>query len=126
MISAQKAMKIHRLAQREWARRSRDLGVSQSEFEYLGAILAQAHRKFEREGDHGQHLHDIVAELGVTKASASAMVGKLEGRGLLRRFPCMMDARAYHIILTDAGRDLLTSAMSIYEAVAEAANEEQT
>lgn len=67
------------------------------------------------EDAHGQHLQDIVTALGVTKASASAMVGKLEGRGLVQRFQCQQDARAQHIILTGTGQALWTTGLSVYE-----------
>ncbi len=67
--------------------------------------------------NHGQHLQDVVAAMGVRKASASAMVLKLEERGMVERVDCQYDARAQHILLTKEGRRLLTQGERIYEAV---------
>ncbi len=109
---------IHRLSHRAWAREAGRIGLSHSEFEYLAAVHAEAQTQFWDGDAHGQHLHNVVDRLGVSKASASAMVSKLEARGLITRIQCQMDARAQHIILTDAGAELLKRGEDIYEAVA--------
>ncbi|WP_224813620.1 MarR family winged helix-turn-helix transcriptional regulator [Hasllibacter sp. MH4015] len=109
---------IHRLSHRAWAKEGAAIGLSHSEFEYLAAIHAEAQTQFWDGDTHGQHLHNIVDRLGVSKASASAMVSKLEGRALITRIQCQMDARAQHIILTDAGADLLRRGEEIYDAIA--------
>ncbi|GAA6209021.1 MarR family transcriptional regulator [Cognatishimia sp. WU-CL00825] len=108
---------IHRLAHQEWSLAARDIGMSFNEFEYLSAVQAEADL-LRYEDKHGQHLQDIVETLGVTKASASTMIAKLEVRGLVKRFPCRMDARAQHIILTDEGQILMGRGKKIYEKVA--------
>lgn len=105
--------RLHRIAHRHWAAQAATAGLSHSEFEYLRAIKEQERRKVDRD-DHGQHLQDVVAAMGVSKASASAMVVKLEERGLVRRVPCLMDARAQHILLTDDGASLLRRGEEIY------------
>ncbi|MEJ2459733.1 MAG: MarR family transcriptional regulator [Novosphingobium sp.] len=110
--------RVHRQAHREWARGARH-GVTPAEYEYLRAIAAQERRKTDIE-DHGQHLHDVVAQMGVSKASASAMVLKLEAADLVRRMPCRMDARAQHIFLTETGRAKLETGEGVFEAVAAA------
>ncbi len=97
--------------------------MTHSEFEYLRAIKDQEAKKTDRDY-HGQHLQDVVDEMGVRKASASAMVLKLEERGLVVRFPCQYDARAQHIMLTEQGQNLLSSGEQIYEAAAKALLEE--
>ena len=109
----------HRQAHRQWARTGAKLGVSHSEFEYLSAIKDQEAYKADR-NDHGQHLQDVVVEMGVKKASASAMVVKLEERGLVERVACQFDARAQHILLTAQGQELLKLGKSTYEAAAQA------
>ena len=101
-LSPQDIRHLHQLCHREWTALGTDIGVSFSEFEYLSAIKQEEDR-MRIEDVHGQHLQDIVSALGVSKASASAMISKLEGRGLVSRFQCKMDARAQHIVLTDAG-----------------------
>lgn len=116
-FSAEQIHRLHRLAHREWTAAARQLGLSFNEFEYLSAIHEE--ERLQRYDDkHGQHLQDIVEALGVTKASASTMVSKLEGRGLAERFQCKMDARAQHIVLTDQGRALLKMGNAVYERVA--------
>jgi DNA-binding MarR family transcriptional regulator len=105
--------RLHRIAHRHWAAGASAAGLTHSEFEYLRAIGEQERHKVDRD-DHGQHLQDVVATMGVSKASASAMVVKLEERGLVRRVPCLMDARAQHILLTDEGASLLRRGEEIY------------
>ncbi|MCU9848317.1 MarR family transcriptional regulator [Defluviimonas sp. WL0024] len=108
---------VHRHAHRQWAMQGGASGVSHSEFEYLRSIREQEARKTDRH-DHGQHLQDVVDEMGVRKASASAMVVKLEERGLVTRIPCQYDARAQHILLTEAGIDMLRRGETVYAAAA--------
>ncbi|UTS80891.1 MarR family winged helix-turn-helix transcriptional regulator [Phaeobacter piscinae] len=109
----------HRQGHRQWAKAGGHLGMTHSEYEYLRAIQDQEARKTDKD-NHGQHLQDVVDEMGVRKASASAMVLKLEERGLVVRFPCQYDARAQHIMLTEQGQTLLSSGEEIYEAAAQA------
>lgn len=113
----------HRQGHRQWAKAGGQLGMTHSEYEYLRAIKDQEAKKTDTE-DHGQHLQDVVDDMGVRKASASAMVLKLEERGLVVRFPCQYDARAQHIMLTEQGQNLLSSGEQIYEAAAETLLEE--
>lgn len=109
----------HRQIQRAWSERAASAGVSQSEYEYLRAIKEQESRKTDK-NDHGQHLQDVVVAMGVRKASASAMVLKLENRGLVKRIPCQMDARAQHILLTAEGQALLAAGRAVHEAATKA------
>lgn len=109
----------HRQGHRQWAKAGGRLGMTHSEYEYLRAIKDQEDEKTDKD-NHGQHLQDVVDEMGVRKASASAMVLKLEERGLVVRFPCQYDARAQHIMLTEQGQKLLLSGEEIYEAAAQA------
>ncbi|WP_298850956.1 MarR family winged helix-turn-helix transcriptional regulator [uncultured Ruegeria sp.] len=113
----------HRQGHRQWAKAGGHLGMTHSEYEYLRAIKDQEAKKTGKD-DHGQHLQDVVDDMGVRKASASAMVLKLEERGLVVRFPCQYDARAQHIMLTEQGQNLLSSGEQIYEAAAKALLEE--
>lgn len=102
---------IHRTLTRLWADTSARPGVlTFSEYEYLraverldGAQLATLDKGAVSvdDGHDGHHLQDLVDVLGVRKASASAAIAKLEARGLVERFPCQIDARAQHIVLTD-------------------------
>ncbi|MCB1356717.1 MAG: winged helix DNA-binding protein [Maritimibacter sp.] len=118
-LDAQTLEDLHRICRREWARAARETGASLSEFDYLRAVHDQ--EELQRYEDrHGQHLQDIVAALDVTKASASAMIAKLEARGLVERFQCKGDARAQHIILTAAGRARLQDGRAVYDRAAAA------
>lgn len=109
---------VHQLCHRAWSKQAREAGLSFSEFEYLSAVQAEADR-LRYEDIHGQHLQDIVEALGVTKASASTMIAKLEDRELVERFQCKKDARAQHIVLTREGQVKLAGGRRIYESVAE-------
>ena len=106
---------LHRACRITWSRAC--LSISHSEFEYLDAIAREEDRQRYAD-DHGRHLGDIVDGLGVTRASASAMIAKLEGRGFVRRFTCRQDARAQHIVLTDAGQDERAAGLALYEELA--------
>jgi DNA-binding MarR family transcriptional regulator len=109
---------FHREAHRRWAQDSVKTGLTHSEFEYLRAIKDQEARKTDKH-DHGQHLQDMVAEMGVRKASASSMVTKLEERGFVHRLPCRFDARSQHILLTPEGENMLKTGEGIYQAIAD-------
>ncbi len=90
--------------------------MSYSEFEYLSAVFEQAELSKDK-NYHGQHLHDIVSAMGVNKASASAMMDKLEKRKLVKRKPCKKDARAQHIVLTAKGEELRLAGKAAYTAL---------
>ncbi|MCF4098225.1 MarR family winged helix-turn-helix transcriptional regulator [Maritalea mediterranea] len=113
---------LHRLAHRYWMKHTSQLGMSYSEFEYLSAIYEQAELAKDKDF-HGQHLHDIVRMMGVNKASASAMMDKLEKRKLVKRKPCKKDARAQHIVLTAKGDELRQAGKAAYAALETAAAE---
>ncbi|WP_027259328.1 MULTISPECIES: MarR family winged helix-turn-helix transcriptional regulator [Leisingera] len=117
MTFAQLIELAHRHAHRHWARGGARIGLSHSEYEYLRAIKEQEIKQTSKD-DHGQHLQDVVEDLGVRKASASAMVVKLTERGLVERVPCRYDARAQHILLTPQGREMLQTGEEMYQAAA--------
>jgi DNA-binding MarR family transcriptional regulator len=110
---------MHRTVHREWMRSGAPLEVSHSEFEYLRAIKGQEVQRLDATAHHGQHLHNIVTEMGVSKASASTMVMKLEKRGLVDRIPCQFDARAQHILVSAKGSAMLAAGETIYARAAE-------
>ena len=115
--------RIHRLCHRAWTLHGAELGLSYAEFEYLSVIHDEAER-MRIEDAHGQHLQDIVTALGVAKPSASAMIAKLEGRGLVTRFQCKQDARAQHIILTTDGEALRRRGLALYDDIARHAEQQ--
>ena len=96
---------LHRQAHRHWMKHGSVLGLSYSEFEYISAVNEQDTLS-KADDFHGQHLHDLVTAMGVNKASASAMMDKLEKRQLVRVKPCKRDARAKHFILSKKGEEL--------------------
>ncbi len=108
---------IHRAVNRQWARDGARIGLSHNEFEYLRAIHEREAEKVCCD-NHGHHLQDVVATLGIRKASASAMIVKLENRGLVERLQCRVDARAQQIILTRKGVEYLRLGEQVYEAAA--------
>lgn len=120
MTLAQSLEALHRHLLQAWSNSSAEIGLSYSEFEYLCAVEAQESVENHDDDSHGQHLQDVVAAMGVQKASASAMVIKLESRDLVERVPCRFDARAQHILITKEGRELLARGRNIYETAAAA------
>ncbi|MEM9104147.1 MAG: MarR family transcriptional regulator [Pseudomonadota bacterium] len=108
---------IHRTVNRQWARDGARIGLSHSEFEYLRAIHERETEKVCCE-NQGHNLQDVVATMGIKKASASAMIVKLEKRGLVERLQCRADARAQHLILTQKGVQYLQRGEQVYEAAA--------
>ncbi|WP_051213822.1 MarR family winged helix-turn-helix transcriptional regulator [Maritalea myrionectae] len=121
-MRAESLENIHRLAHRYWMKHTAELGMSYSEFEYLSAVFEQAELSKDKDF-HGQHLHDIVSAMGVNKASASAMMDKLEKRKLVKRKPCKKDARAQHIVLTAKGEELRLAGKAAYVALETAVGE---
>jgi DNA-binding MarR family transcriptional regulator len=90
-----------------------------SEYEYLRAVerLGGAQVVVHDDDHHGQHMQDLAAVLGVKKASVSTAVSKLEQRGLVDRFPCELDARAQHVVLTSKARAALAQEAVVYDAL---------
>ena len=123
MQHAQSLETIHRLTHRHWMKNAGLLGLSYSEFEYLSAVHEQAELS-EAGNHHGQHLHDIVTAMGVNKASASAMMDKLEKRKLVRVKPCKRDARAKHFLLSKKGEELRLLGKTAYAKLATALDAE--
>lgn len=117
MTLARSLEALHRHFLQVWMKSAGQVGLSYSEFEYLRAVDAQMQDPGD-DDSHGQHLTEIVATMGVQKASASAMVIKLEKRGLVERVPCQFDARAQHILLTADGEKLLASGRMLYADIA--------
>jgi len=112
--------KLHRELARLWTvPAARPGALSLSEYEYLRAIerLGGAKVAAHEDDHHGQHMQDLAAVLGVKKASVSTAVSKLEQRGLVDRFPCQLDARAQHVVLTDKAHDALAQEAVVYEAL---------
>jgi DNA-binding MarR family transcriptional regulator len=90
-----------------------------SEYEYLRAVerLDGAQVVAHDHDPHGQHMQNLAAVLGVKKASVSTAVSKLEQRGLVDRFPCELDARAQHVVLTAKARVTLAQEAVVYDAL---------
>ena len=88
----------------QWA-----LQMSFNEYDYMQAAL-----EFEP-----VRLSDLAECMQVSKASASQMVRKLEGRGLLKRTPSEEDRRSVLIQVTLQGRELLALEHKIYERISE-------
>lgn len=128
MCLARSLDQLHRYLARGWADGSARPGnLTYSEYEYLRAIerldgaqiaTMEASAAPDADSHHGHHLQDLVAVLGVQKASASAAIAKLEKRGLVERFPCQMDARAQHVMLTNKARLQLRAEEAVYKDAA--------
>lgn len=65
-------------------------------------------------------LVDLVPLLGTDRTSLTAALKPLERRGLVEVRPDPSDRRARRLILTDAGRNLLTGALPVWRAAHDA------
>ncbi len=111
---------LQRHLARSWERGADSGGKrlpSHSEYEYLRAVDTLDNKwptSLPDDAGDGHHISEVAAEMAVRKASASAMVQKLEKRGMLHRVACRYDARAQHVMLTDEGRALLNGGHEVY------------
>jgi len=64
-------------------------------------------------------LTDLANGLGITKASASAMISKLEKRGLIIRSADDRDGRTTNLMLSPQGEKLKSSEISLYKHTAQ-------
>lgn len=116
---------LHRHLSRLWTadRKPNQLQLlSYNEYDYLKSLEkldGGQIRNFSEDDAKGTHLSELANEMQVRKASASIMVGKLEKRELIRRFPCKQDARAQHIVLTESGKAALLQEQEVYLQMAE-------
>ncbi|MBX9762584.1 MAG: MarR family transcriptional regulator [Pseudomonadaceae bacterium] len=76
---------------RQYAQHSGSMELSNSELDYLYALIS---------AEHGLRLTELAERMNVSKASASAMASKLEARGYLQRLPCAEDGRAMRLLAT--------------------------
>lgn len=60
---------------------------------------------------------DLSRKFDVTRATMSVLVAKLQKAGLVVSLDNKMDKRSFYIILTDAGRARLNSAMLAFELI---------
>jgi MarR family transcriptional regulator, 2-MHQ and catechol-resistance regulon repressor len=58
-----------------------------------------------------QTIQQIAKSILITSGSMTYVIDKLEQKGLLKRTACPDDRRAIHVILTDAGIDLMNKIM---------------
>lgn len=82
-----------------------DLSVAQHE-----VLLAVAR-------DEGLSQQSLARRLLVVKSNVTAMIKRLEGRGLVRRESDKADARGRRVFLTAAGRRLLKKAVAVHAEV---------
>jgi DNA-binding MarR family transcriptional regulator len=87
------------------ARYLRELGISNREFEALISIFIWG-RKYQNQGVLADHL-------GMSPAGVSALVDRLEGRGLVTRALEPTDARARLVVLTADGFALADAGLRI-------------
>jgi DNA-binding MarR family transcriptional regulator len=60
---------------------------------------------------HRLRLTTLAIELTVTTGGVTRLVDRAELQGLVRREPCVDDARGYHAVLTEEGKRRLREAM---------------
>ncbi|MCU1433013.1 MAG: transcriptional regulator, MarR family, partial [Actinotalea sp.] len=79
-----------------------DSGVSLSEYEILVRLSETADRTL--------RMSELAASLVHSRSRLTHTVGRLEGRGLVRRETCLADGRGVNCVMTDAGFHLLQGA----------------
>lgn len=90
---------------RQYAQHSGSMELSNSELDYLYALMS---------ADHGLRLTELAVRMNVSKASASAMASKLEARGYLQRLPCSDDGRAMRLLATAKSTALEQEERDVY------------
>ena len=79
-----------------------DSGLTHFEY-FVLAMLSEA-------GDRTLRMTWLAQRTNATLPRLSHVVSRLEGRGLVERFPCLQDGRATNVRLTDAGWDVVVAA----------------
>jgi DNA-binding MarR family transcriptional regulator len=74
---------------------------------YVLAMLSQT-------GDHTLRMTDLARQTNATLPRLSHVVKRLEGRGLVERFPCPQDRRATNARLTEAGWQAIQAAAPLH------------
>jgi DNA-binding MarR family transcriptional regulator len=90
---------------RQHAQHSGSMELSNSELDYLYALIS---------AEHGLRLTELAERMNVSKASASAMASKLEARGYLQRLPCTEDGRAMRLLATAKSSALEQEERDVY------------
>lgn len=90
---------------RQYAQHSGSMELSNSELDYLYALIS---------AEHGLRLTELAERMNVSKASASAMASKLEARGYLQRQPCAEDGRAMRLLATAKSNALEQEERDVY------------
>lgn len=90
---------------RQYAQHSGSMELSNSELDYLYALIS---------AEHGLRLTELAERMNVSKASASAMASKLEARGYLQRLPCTEDGRAMRLLATAKSNALEQEERDVY------------
>ncbi|UPQ88422.1 MarR family winged helix-turn-helix transcriptional regulator [Vibrio sinaloensis] len=83
--------------------------LSFNEYDYLRVIEAYP---------QGVRITDLAEEMKVTKPSASAMVVRLQNKGLVKRVHCYQDARAKRVALTDKVIEEISMEQKVYQQIA--------
>jgi DNA-binding MarR family transcriptional regulator len=94
---------------RQYAQHSGSMELSNSELDYLYALIS---------AEHGLRLTELAERMNVSKASASAsasaMASKLEARGYLQRRACAEDGRAMRLLATAKSNALEQEERDVY------------
>ncbi|NVD07458.1 MarR family transcriptional regulator [Vibrio sp. JPW-9-11-11] len=85
--------------------------LSFNEYDYLRVIEGYP---------QGVRITDLAEEMKVTKPSASAMVVRLQKKGLVKRVHCGQDARAKRVVLTSKVIAEISMEQKVYQQIAAA------
>lgn len=115
MMSLEKSLiELERFCAKAWRIHAKEDPLSRlsfNEYDYLRVIEAYP---------QGVRITDLAAEMKVTKPSASAMVVRLQNKGLVKRVHCYQDARAKRVVLTDKVIEEISMEQLVYQKIASA------
>ncbi|SMX99837.1 DNA-binding transcriptional regulator, MarR family [Brevibacterium iodinum ATCC 49514] len=69
-----------------------------------------------RASDSELRIHDLADKVGLSQSSATRLVGRLEGKGLVARDTCPDDARGVYAVVTNSGLQAVSDIRTQYEA----------
>ncbi|WPC73629.1 MarR family winged helix-turn-helix transcriptional regulator [Vibrio porteresiae] len=112
MSLAMNLEQLERFSAKVWRKHGKEDPISHlsfNEYDYLKAIQSAG---------EPIRLTDLAKKMEVTKPSASSMVKRLEGRGMIRRILCHEDARSVRFELTEEAEKHLSNESKVYALMA--------
>ena len=97
------------------ARARRSLGLSENEFSALRFLMQQR--------DHAARPHTLIQHLGISSASVTTMIDKLERTGRIERHVVAGDRRAVSVAATELAKQEMRTTFGVLDQLMEAVAE---